>query len=527
MKLTINGIHWIVQTFELTSLNVFSWMNWVGKSTVLKIVRDMLQGKTTIKKWSSILEMDWQVINMTDWVIFNSPKIHIRDLWFLSWKGKQVKWINQTKTDRRKTMFNLLNIKQFEGDIKWLTGELKEAQVKESTLMDELMEREWFWAMEIEKPKEVKLVPGTIWNQSELDRLKERLETFKIEDKPDALENPVVVEFREAITTKGNSNDLEKLQAELETIKAEWLNKKTEIDSVELENIQEKCPTCQRDYDNTDQAKLIARTTYDDLISRLTSEKELIWRKYTAKANEIKSFVLIEDTVIESNKEEYELYMKSLTAYNNRNNKRINIHNRNLQINTDMQSVNKQIKEFKLVTETKWNEVEYEKYQHDLSVYNANEAVKETRLQDIASLKTKIKEIPTIEIKAKIAKYRADELEFIKSIKDKLTIGDVTIKVFTELKTPNAAWEMFKSDFAILYKWQDYNELSSWEQVICDLVIEKIFMDSEWSELLLIDDAEISTENLDKIIREELQWVTILTTRISNTELVMTNSLLS
>lgn len=523
MKLTIQNIRWINWTFELKDLNVFKWSNWVGKSTVLQIVKELLQGKTSIKEWTAILEMDWQVINMTNWVIFNSPKINIRDLWFLSWKGKQVKWINSTKEDRRKTIFNLLNIEQFEGDIKWLTWELKEAQIKESTLMDELMEKESLWTMEMDKPKEVKLVPGIIWNQSELDRLKESLDSDRFigEDIPSIHPKPTEVKLTERSVVEGNSKELEKLKAELEAIKTEWLNKKIEIESVELENIQEKCPTCQRDYDNTDQAKIIARTTYDDLISRLTAEKQLIWNKYTSKANEIKAFKLIEDVVTESNVELYEQYRSDLELHNQSISRKTNAESRNIDIQNQLKEINKQINEFKLVTETKWNEVEYEKYQQDLANYNANETVKKSRLQDIESLKTKIQEIPTVDIKSKIKRYREDELEFVKSIEDKLTIGDIKISVFTELKTPNAAWEMFKSDFKILYKWKEYDELSTWYQVICDVVIEKLFMINEWSKLLLIDNAEISTENLDKIIKEELQWITILTTRISNTDLIL------
>jgi len=524
MKLTINGIRGITWEFNFKDLNILSWKNGAGKSTVLEIISNMLVNKTSIKTWTAILDIDWKITTLINWVINNSPQISIKEMWFLSWKGKQVKGLNSTKEDKRNTIFNLLWIEKFPGDIKWLTWELRDLKVQETTLMDEMVEKESFWEMTMDKPKIVILKAWTKSNQIDIDRIQNEYKAIEKEEIPESLPNPDEVKFIEKITIKGNNDELIKLQDELEKIKNEWLNKKSEIENVELENIQEKCPTCQRDYDDTNQAKIIAQTTYDDLTTRLTSEKELISRKYLSQLETIASFKLIPDAVKESNIKEYDIYRDVLELHNKRSIEISNTESRNEIKERKITELNKQIKDFVLIEATEWNEDEYEKYQLELSNYNANEIVNKSRSDDIINLKKKIKDIPTVELESKIKKFRKDELAFVESIEDKLTINDIKISVFSKLRTPNAVWDMYKSDFTISYKWKEYSTLSSWEQIICDIVIHKMFMSDSWTNLVMVDSAEISTENLKTVI-SELEWLTVITSRISTTALTLKHTL--
>ncbi len=481
MKLTIANIRWITDVFELWNLNIFNWSNWSGKSTVIQIIKEMLWWKTTIKKGEASLEIDWKIISLNNWILFNSPWIKINELWFLSGKGKQVKWYNSTKQDKRNTVFELLWIEQMQGDISWLTWELKTLKTKENLLIEELMELEEKEYAEIPKPKEVKLINWTEGNKYELDNLKETLNEIKIINLPEELDKP-----KEVKLNSSNIKELELLKTELESIKQEGIN------------IPESCDKCWQVIVNREKMKEVLRAKYTDL------------------ANKINSFNLIE-----SNQDEYEKYRDELLKYQYRLVDIQHVKDSNLDKNKKIQSINKKIEEFKLIKSTDGNQDEYEEYQLALRVYESNKQNIETKDQSIKLLKEKIKVIPTIEVETKIKKYRKDELEFNKKLEWLLTLGDIKIITSKQLKSPNVSWEMFASDFRIEYKGKEYDECSSWEQIMIDIKVNEIlFKDSEY---ILIDTAEISTENLKKAIKD-IKNKKIFTTRISKWDLKISST---
>jgi len=497
MKLICNNIRTLNDTFELNdNLNVLSGKNWTGKSSMIQIIKDLFRGKSDIKQWSAHLQYGWvgsdyeSVIDITNGRIFESPSIDM-DLaspWFLMWKGKLISGINKSMDDRRQTISRFLKIDRdwffkkawTSSDIKWLTSELKTLKTEESVLTWELMERESLWEMKMDKPKEVKLIPTTIWNQSELDRLTERSESIKEEEVPEALLKP-----KEVIFDSWNVSDLEHLRSQLEDIKTEG------------SNIPDSCDKCWQSIVDAEKMKASLRTKYSTLL------------------NKINTFDLKE-----SNQAEYKSYIESLRLYDNRTVNRMDITARNLEKVNELKIILKDINEFKLVESTKWNESEYEAYQVELSNYNANEQVKKSRLDDIAKLHEKIKAIPTIELELKIKKYKATELKFVESLKDKLIVGDMQFIFYKELKSPNTNWEMYKPTFEIVYKWKDYNECSGGEQGIIDVMIAYLFLEDR---VLLIDNAEIGTEELKWFIEEYCKDIKVICTRITKSKLKLTH----
>ena len=169
------------------------------------------------------------------------------------------------------------------------------------------------------------------------------------------------------------------------------------------------------------------------------------------------------------------------------------------------------INSFKVV---EWNDEEYRKY---IQFKNTQEYLK----KDIKELKDKIKSLETVSLEMEIQRYKDINLLFIQDCENKLRLNDdISFIFYRKLKSPNAEWEEYTSDFDIEYKWRVYSELSSWEQVYVDILISKMFIDYYWLvDFIVIDNAEISDENLKKIIVEELQWFQVFITRISNTDL--------
>ena len=498
MKLTINNIRWINNTFKFNNLNVLTGENWSGKSSIINLIKDMLRGKTDIKEWWAMLNYWWKDdenkmnINIQNGRIFESPHIDM-DLstpWFLMGKGKLISGINKSMEDRRKTISDFLKIDRdwffkkewVSPDIKWLTSELKTLRTKESVLTWELMEKESLSITNIDKPKEVKLVQSTLSNQWELDNLNSRLENIKYEDCPIVEINP-----KKVILIQWNELEYNNLKKELVNI------------TTEGRNIPVTCPTCWQDIKDAEQMKAALRV------------------KYNEKVKEIKSF-----NIVSSNIELYEQYRSDLEKYNKRNLEIQNIDLNNKRKTEEINDLKQQIKDFKLIKSTNWNEKEYEAYQTALSNYNSNKQIIKSREEDIEKIKEKIKAIPTIDIEAKIKKYKETELKFVESLKDKLKVGDLEFIFYTELKSPNINWESFKSTFEIKYKGKNYNECSSWEQGIIDVMIAYLFLEDR---PLLIDNWEISDEKLKEFIKDYWKDITIICTRISDWDLKLTHKL--
>ena len=500
MKLICNWIRNINETFIMNNnINVLSGKNWSGKSSIIQIIKDMLRGKTDIKDWSAILQYGWVgsdydlTVNVQKGRIFDSPQIDI-DLatpWFLMWKWKLVSWVNKSMDDRRQTISRFLKIdrdwffaeQKCNPDIKWLTSELKTLKTEESVLTWELMEREWIDITNIEKPKEVKLVPGTLWNQSELDSLQARLDSIKMGEVPVIVPKP-----KEVKLDVWNIQAFNKLKEWLTDIKNQWLN------------IPTTCDKCWQDISDAEQMK------------------EALRKKYANLVREIKAYDLKE-----SNQEKYEQYRSDLDLHTNSVTRAENVKSNNLDKENQKKALAEEIKSFKLVTTTKWNEEEYEKYQHDLSNYNANEQIKAIREKYITTLKDKIKAIPTVDIEVKIKKYKECELKFVESLKDKLKLWDLEFIFYKELKSPNVNWEMFTPTFEVTYKGKNYNECSWWEKWIVDIIVAYLFIKESNLDMILIDNAEVGVRELQEIIKEYLSDVKVICTRIDSWDLKLTN----
>jgi len=498
-NITLQNVRWINESFKLKKwLNVFTWKNGTGKSTIIKSIIDWFRWeKISVKEWEMSLSYGDSVINRQKNKLFSSPKSDI-DLcipWFLMWKQKVIKWVNSTTEDRRNTISNLLWIDRtkffldawIDYDLKWLSSQLREMEVTSNTYTRELLELEQTKIEEVKEPKEVKLVSSTIWNKWELDRLKESLKSDRLikEDIPKALSKPI-----EVILVKWNESEYNNLKKELANIITEG------------KNIPVTCSTCWQDIKDAEQMKAALRI------------------KYNNKAKEIKNF-----DIISSNIELYEQYRSDLELYNQSITRQTNVESRNIDIENQVKEINKQIKEFKLIESTEWNEEEYNSYKTEVTSYEVYKQSLENKDNKIKDLKSKIKWLSTQSIKDKIELYKDTELNFINYVDDKLTVGDLKFKFYKRNISPNSDSE-FSPIFTIEYKWIPYNELSWWQQWVVDIIVSYLFISKDTNiDFILIDNAEIWSEELNEVISNYLNDIQIITTRITNKNLELKHKL--
>lgn len=495
-------VRWITTNIEFNKLNFIEGRNWSWKSTIIDLIKWMYKWKINIKSWISILtDTDWLVLRNEVWILTNKwfalwTDIELCTAWFFMW-WTQISWINKSQEDKRKTISELLWIdrdqffkdKWIDYDIKWLTWELKELKIREDTYTDSLIktENDLDWLEVVTEPIEIKYNETVEWNQSELDRLKDNLKSIRLIDTKQWL----LKEPKEVLLIQGNQNELDQLNKELQNI---W---------IEGKNIPAKCDKCNQDIVNAEDIKKSLRI------------------KYTKKLEEISIFKLEK-----SNQLDYEIYQREYALYDSAviQYKKDIEDNKNIQINVD--DINKKIKEFKLIKTTLWNIEEFAKYKDELSLYKVYESSKKQLEENIEWFINDIKWLDWKTLEKKIKKYKLIEKEFVSSVGNQLQLWDLQIIFYKELKSPNTKWEMFTETFDIKYKGKLYNEISGWERAVIDILIAKLFIDkNDIIDFMLQDNAEISKEVLTSVYTDVLEKdkIQLIATRISNTELIITN----
>ena len=487
-NITIKNVRWINLDIQAKKVNCISWKNATGKSTITQLIRELYRWKTSIKEWevtimdsdkNSLISKKWKLF----WWIWLWDRMLLMTPWFFMWQ-QTVTWINKTKEEKRKTISELLWIDRdwfFEKNwvdysIKWLNQELRDLNTTEIAYWEQLIETENQLKdlVEVKEIPEVKLIE---WNENELELLKDRLNN--ILDKEELQSVPNVEEVK---LIEWNETELNILKAELESIVSEW------------KNIPTVCDKCWQDIKDAEKQKLILRD------------------KYKAKAKQIKEFKLVK-----SNLSEYNKYKDELNNRNNviENNRRIELNNNF--INKTRINLEKQIKEFKLV---KWNKEEYIEYINSSKDYIEYKTKKESLEKRKKELEDKIKSFNSKEIEDRIKKYKDTERKFIEWISDKLVLWDLKIIFYKELKTPNSDGDLYSSEFNIEYKWKLYDELSWWERWIVDIILASIFIKQYWVlDFIVIDNAEISEENIQKVIKEYLSDLQVFYTKINTKDL--------
>ena len=535
--LQLNNIRWIDQTFNLDKLAVFTWWNAVGKSTILQVIKEIYKGKNTIKKWTAtIIDDDWVMLQMVNWLLPNKDLKLWSDMdlmipwFFLKWK--KIKWLNSTKEDQRKTISDILWIdrdkffldKNIDYDLSWLTWDLRDIKVRETTYTEQLLKAETELSLikDISKPKKVTLVRG---NENELQNLKDQISKLwdRLQDVKILIKCPDEIELIQDKVTQGNEKDLEDLRIKLSKIIAEWKAKSLEIENLKLWTIKEYCPTCNQKLSNIDAALTIEQDKYDAKIIELRNKKDELIKEYNLCNKEIKEFELIKTETIKWNFDEYERIKEEINIAKQRDIEISKAIENNLIVEKEKRIIEDKISKFKL---TKWNQDKYEEYNIKLNDYNKNILEKENLEKQIDDYIKDIESLNWKEIEDKILKYKIIEKEFINSIEWITKIWDLEFTFYKELKSPNAKGEMFQSDFNIKYKGKMYDECSWWEQSIIDIILAKIFIKHSWLlDFILIDDTEISRDNLRNVIKEHLQDLQVITTRIWEGELTLSDKL--
>jgi ABC-type dipeptide/oligopeptide/nickel transport system ATPase component len=488
-NINIKDVRWISLDITAKKINCISWKNATGKSTIVQLIRDLYRWKTSIRKWevtiidsnkNTLISKNWKLF----WWIWLADRMLLMTPWFLM--GNQtIVWINKTKEDKRKTISELLWIDRdwfFEKhgvdySIKWLNQELRDLNTTEIAYWEQLIETENQLKdlVEVKEIKEIKLIE---WNENELDLLKDRLSNLWNEEELKGL----FAEIPEVKLIEWNEKELERLKSELNQIVLEW------------KNIPTVCDKCWQEIKDSDKQKWILRDKYKD------------------KVKEIKEFKLVK-----SNLNEYNEYKEHINKLNNRleENKRIIESNKLLE--EKKTNLEKQIKEFKLV---KWNREEYIEYTNSSRDYIEYKTKKESLEKRKKELEEKIKSFNSKEIEDKINKYKETEKKFIEWVSDKLVLWDLKIIFYKERKTPNSDGDMYSSEFNIEYKWKLYNELSWWERWVVDIILASIFITSyNVIDFIVIDNAEISEQNIKKVIKDYLSDLQVFYTKIDNKNL--------
>jgi hypothetical protein len=489
-NIDIRNVRWVTLNSKLKTKTIIQWDNWVGKSTVVNIIKDMFKWKTSFKWDVNITTDDWNII-MKNWKLFENIWLWIKmDLmtpWFLmNWSS--VKWINATTEDRRKTISDLLWIDRdwffkeawVEWNIKWLHSQLKDIKSKEQAYSMELIETEnrIHNLEKIDKPDEVIL---TQWNEATLKSIEQSL--INLNSKIVWLDWDVI-KLEEIVLVQWNEHELNNLKKDMLFIESEW------------QSIKSNCPTCWQVLLDTEDIKNKLRI------------------KWIEKKNEIDNFILIKNNVLE-----YNIYKDNLNKYENWIKERNRITDSNLQLLNDIKVLEDQKLHFKLVT---WNEDEYIKYQEVVWVYNEYITTKKILEERINDLSNKIKWLDSLSIEEKILKYKDTEKSFVQWVENKLVVGDIKIIFYRELVSPNTDGEFFTPTFNIEYKGKLYDECSSWQKYTIDIMVAYMFIKVYWIlDFILIDSAEIWDVNLNSLINNELKDLQVIYTRISNWDLII------
>lgn len=517
-KISLKWVRWISESFALKEwLNVFNGKNGTGKSTVIQSISDAIRWeKIQVKEWEMTLEYDGLIVSRNANRLFTSPKIDI-DITlpgFLMGKHKLIKGVNTTQEERRKTVSNLLGIdrtkffldNKVDYDLVGLTSELRDLNTRSSTYTEQLCELESQKIPEVKKPKEITFIPSTLdnfikGNSDQLKFLKEQLSS--IDPYKEVLEVPpmpaeIIFQW-EKIINEWNSQEYILLSEQLEDIISQW------------KNVPSRCSTCWQDILDAEKVKASLRSKYNELKASLDN------------------FVFIEKQIAPSNIEAFTQYQKDIATYNAALKEIYDIWTYNTQIKSKIDSLQKQISEFQLIEDKTipgqiWNEELYNQYLQDDKNYALYVNSKENTEKQILDLKKKIKDLSTKPIEDKISKYKEVELMFIESIHSQLTVGDVKFIFYKTNTSPNAI-EPYSAVFDIEYKWKMYDQLSWGEQVVVDVVIATLFLSKSTLDFILLDNAEISNENLKMLHDEYLNGIQLITTRISNKELNLTHKI--
>lgn len=519
-NITINNTRWIELSKELSNLNFIKWWNWAWKSTFINLINDIYKWKTTIKEWVvTIIDDSMNPIIMEKWVIHNSPALKEQaDLsfpWFFM--NKETKGINLTKEDKRKTVSTVLGIDREEFfkskwldffDVKWIKAEIKTKETQAQTLWAEIIEKENS-LKDLVVPAKPRAVTLKESNSQELELLKSRYEMkekqlYTLKDNLSKLDlsEPKEVVLSKTQNIKWNENEIAFMKKELEDLKVRWTKLKQELESLNWWI----CPCCKQSFKD------------DEAI--LEKEEELLsLRKEYARINkELTETIPVKTEIIKWNEVEYATYNSALQQYKRNLEMKDSYNEQIIDLEDELIRINKSIKEFKLI---KWNSEEYNKYNILLNEYNKAVTLKESLEEDIKNLEIKISNLSTEDLEAKLNLYKETEKQFIDFCEDKLRLDEDTKFIFyRKLKSPNTNWDEYESDFNIEYKWKLYSECSAWEKWYIDILIAKMFIDSFGiQDFILIDNAELSTDNLNKIIKEQLEWFQVFATRITEWEL--------
>lgn len=536
----IEWVRWVSNSFDFNeNLNVLEGENSTGKSTTLSLIKDAYKGKTTIKDWyMKISDSNNIEISIVEWKVKNSPKldkdIDILIPWVFMNDTRYI-GINKTKEDKRKFLSDILWIDRewffkevwINYDIKWLISELRDEKVRQIEWANELsnIKKQLEELEEVKEPTKVQLVTS---NESELQLLKDRLNEYKssyidIKEKKELLpEIKLVIDKK----IEGNEKELQAMKEELEKIVVKWKEIRNKLSNLKIKEVKDKCEYCWQSLNNELAIKQ-SEKDYNNKKLELETNLEEITKSYKKLSKEINDFVLIETKLIKWNQEDYEQRLKDnneIIKYNNDIDKDIKF---NKELDIKIKDIEDKIKSFKL---TKWNQKEYEEYQSLLSDYNSYKSNKELLEKQLLVITDKIKSSKVVEIEDKISSYKETELSFIKFIENKITIWDLKFIFFRESKDKNAD-SQFISDFDIEYKGKLYSNLSGWEQAMVNIILSSILIKAYNKksggdiDFILIDNAEISTENLKLVIKEYLQWFQVITTRIGKWDLTLSNKL--
>ena len=106
-----------------------------------------------------------------------------------------------------------------------------------------------------------------------------------------------------------------------------------------------------------------------------------------------------------------------------------------------------------------------------------------------------LKQIDTLKLQKSIDLLASFKKQFTNKLEEETKSLPVKIELFETLKNWN-----IKESFSIKYKGQDYYDLSTWNKMLVNLMLAKIFIDKLWLNFMLCDEASsISKSNLDYI----------------------------
>jgi len=518
-NITLKWVRGISKSFELKEwLNNFVWKNWTWKSTVIQSITDAFRWeKIQVKEWEMTLNYDDNMIQRNANRLFSSPKSDI-DLvlpGFLMWKHKTIKGVNSTNEERRITVSNLLGIDRtkffldawIDYDLKWAMAELRDMNTKSSTYADELITLESKKSKKLTKPTVVKLIQWSEekvekWNAYELESLNNslsnlRLKWKKVPEEPTSIDK---IDFiPDSVITEWNQSEIDSMKKQLAEIAAKW------------QNMPDICEACGQTIQDVESAKAKLRLEYTQLSTNINNTK------------------VIDREVQPSNLEAYNKNANDIADYNLEVLTRNNIIESNTSIEAEAKEIQSKIDNFKLVKDTVipaviWNDSEYQDYLDADRAYALAQQESKWIKDRIKETKAKIKSLSTEKLEDKIEAYKDTELAFVESVDKQLTVGDVKFVFYKANTSPNAT-EPYAAVFDILYNWKSYTELSGWEQVIVDVVIATLFIKKLTLDFILIDNAEISDSNIKMLMKEYLDWVQVICTRIWTSPLTLKHTI--